>query len=468
MSDDITLSRVLPQAAPGEERLVLLWRGGSQTRTLSAGDRLTIGRSRSADVRVDHPTVSREHLRLTLLPHGFEVEDLGSSSGVRVSGAALRPHAPTRVAPGALIQFGAVVLVVEQAAAAPGGAAAPPGGAQPLGEQMQELSRLVDSVAVSDISVVLCGETGVGKDVLANQIHSRSLRSAGPLVRLNCSAFAESLLESELFGHERGAFTGAVQAKPGLLEAASGGSIFFDEVGEMPASVQAKLLRAIEQREVYRVGGVRPVAFDVRFLAATNRELDQEIVAGRFRRDLYFRLAGITLQIPPLRQRLDELPGLVHCFLAEHSARARTPQPAMDARALQRLQSHSWPGNVRELKNVIERAVVLSRGGVIQAEHLYIDTISQALGAHAAQAQGGGAPLSSWVGDAQAPSLDLTDTSERPSDPDAAEAWERARIEAALKQARGNQTRAAQLLGVSRRTLINRLERFSMPRPRKR
>lgn len=461
MSDDVTWSRVLPQAAAGEERLVLLWESGSLTRTLSSGDCLTVGRSRTADVSVDHQSVSREHVRLRLLPHGIEIEDLGSSNGTRVSGARLPPNTWTRVAPGALVQLGSVVMLVEQVAL-PDQAGLPQA---TLGERMQELAQLLDSVAASDISVVLCGETGVGKDVMANQIHARSRRSSGPLVRLNCSAFAESLLESELFGHERGAFTGAVHAKPGLLEAASGGSIFFDEVGEMPPGVQAKLLRAIEQREVYRVGGVRPVAFDVRFIAATNRELDQEIIAGRFRRDLYFRLAGITLQIPPLRERLDELPGLIQSFVAEHSACAGKPPPAVDAQALKRLLSHSWPGNVRELKNVIERALVLSRGGVIQAEHLYIDSISQALGAQALGAAAGQRRPGSELA---APPPDLADTTQRPSEPGAAEAWERGRISAALEQARGNQTRAAELLGVSRRTLINRLERFGMPRPRKR
>ncbi|MCA9627136.1 MAG: sigma 54-interacting transcriptional regulator, partial [Myxococcales bacterium] len=376
MNEEVTWSRVLPQAAAGEERLVLLWDSGSLTRPLSQGDDLVIGRSRSAADSVDHKSVSREHARVRLAGGGVEIVDLGSSNGTRVSGASIRPNQPMQVPLGALVQLGSVVLVVEQAAA--------PSQVAPeqrsLGQRMQELGQLIASVAASDISVVLCGETGVGKDVMASQIHARSRRARHPLVRLNCAALAENLLESELFGHERGAFTGAVQSKQGLLEAASGGSIFFDEVGEMPLGVQAKLLRAIEQREVYRVGGVRPVSFDVRFIAATNRELDREILEGRFRRDLYFRLAGITLQIPPLRERLDELPSLVQTFVTEHATRSRVAPPAVSAAALQRLMSHPWPGNLRELKNVIERAVVLSGGGTIDVHHIHIDPVAAALG----------------------------------------------------------------------------------------
>ncbi|MGE0322738.1 MAG: sigma 54-interacting transcriptional regulator [Polyangiaceae bacterium] len=448
MNEEVTWSRVLPQAAAGEERLVLLWDNGSLTRPLSQGDDLVIGRSRSADVSVDHKSVSREHARVRLTGSGVEIVDLGSSNGTRVSGASLTPNQAIRVPLGALVQLGSVVLVVEQA---PTPTQAPE--SRPLGQRMQELGQLIASVAASDISVVLCGETGVGKDVMASQIHGRSRRARHPLVRLNCAALAETLLESELFGHERGAFTGAVQSKQGLLEGANGGSIFFDEVGEMPLGVQAKLLRAIEQREVYRVGGVRPVSFDVRFIAATNRELDKEILEGRFRRDLYFRLAGITLQIPPLRERLDELPSLVQTFVTEHAARSGIAPPAVSASALQRLLSHSWPGNLRELKNVVERAVVLSGGRAIEAHHVHIDPVAAALGNSEARPQA---------------VTRLSDTRSRPSDPDAADAWERERIQTALEQARGNQTRAAELLGVSRRTLINRLERFKLPRPRKR
>ncbi len=228
---------------------------------------------------------------------------------------------------------------------------------------LARLEPLVNKVAASNISVLVLGETGVGKEVLARMIHERSPRADKPLVCLNCASLSESLLESELFGHEKGAFTGAVTAKAGLLESAGGGTAFLDEVGEMPLSLQAKLLRVLEQREVLRVGAVTPRAIDVRFVAATNRDLDHEISAGRFRQDLYFRLNGFAIVIPPLRERTEEIEALAKHFVALACKQSGRRPIGIGSDALEVLRSYEWPGNIRELKNVIDRAVLLCSGG---------------------------------------------------------------------------------------------------------
>jgi two-component system response regulator AtoC len=283
--------------------------------------------------------------------------------------------------------------------------------------------------------VLILGETGVGKEVMAKTLHERSPRAAGPLVSINCASFAESMLEAELFGYEKGAFTGALRAKAGLLELAQGGTLFLDEVGEMPLSLQAKLLRVLEQREVWRIGALAPHAIDARFVSATHRDLEREIAAGRFREDLYFRLAGVSLHIPPLRERLDEIEPLARDFLARAAAASGRAPPVLSQQALTQLRARPWPGNVRELRNTVERALLLCRGDVVQPEHL--------------TAEG---PI-------------VVRTSDPPS---AAREDERARIIEALERCAGNQTHAARLLGISRRTLITRIEEYDLPRPRKR
>jgi transcriptional regulator with PAS, ATPase and Fis domain len=270
------------------------------------------------------------------------------------------------------------------------------------------------------------GETGVGKDVRAQEIHARSARANGPLVRLNCAALGEALLESELFGHEKGAFTGATASKPGLIETAHGGTLFLDEVGEMPLATQAKLLRVVEHKEVRRLGGLEDRRVDVRLIAATNRNLAQMVEDGSFRRDLYFRLNGITIELPPLRERASEI--------AELAARFASKTPITPA-AIERLRAYAWPGNVRELRNVIERAAVLSGVATIGPEHLVFDA----------------APPPSRASDL---------TSELAS-------VERKRIEEALAASAGNQTKAAELLGITRRALINRLNEYGFARPRR-
>jgi len=312
---------------------------------------------------------------------------------------------------------------------------------------MPAVLSLVDRVARSSMSVILLGETGVGKEVLATRVHERSLRAGVSFVKVNCAALVESLLEAELFGHERGAFTGAVHAKEGLLEHADGGTLFLDELGEMPLTTQAKLLRVLESGEVVRVGGVRPRRIDVRFVAATNRDLRELVAAGRFREDLFFRLDGVSIHVPPLRARKDEIVSLARSFAAQASeAGERTIELSAAAEAV--LLEHAWPGNIRELRNVIKRSVLLCPGDVLEAEDLHLE----ALGATPPEGVRAVGSVSTAI--LPPPPYDPRD-------------GERRRIADALARCVGNQTRAARLLGISRRTLVNRLDELGFERPRK-
>jgi DNA-binding NtrC family response regulator len=293
---------------------------------------------------------------------------------------------------------------------------------------------IVERVAQSRLSVLITGESGAGKELLARRLHESSPRAAGPLVSLNAAAVCESLLESELFGYERGSFTGAVNAKPGLIEAADGGTLFLDEVAELSLSAQAKLLRVIETKIVTRVGGLRARPVDVRFVAATNRDLSAAIAEGKFREDLWFRLNGIELHVRPLRARTAEILPAARQFLAEQAVRDHLPVAIITEAAENALLDQAWPGNFRELRNVIERAALICNGGRIE------------------------------LGD-----LLLGDRGERDApEPDSSVRPERHQIVEALSMCAGNQTRAARMLGMSRRTLITRLETLGIARPRTR
>jgi DNA-binding NtrC family response regulator len=309
---------------------------------------------------------------------------------------------------------------------------------------MARIHGLVERTAASTINVLIMGETGVGKDVVARVIHRRSLRAQRPFLALNCAGLSEALIESELFGHEKGAFTGASQLKLGLLETAEGGTVFLDEVGELPFNMQAKLLRVIEMREVQRVGALKPRPIDVRFVAATNRDLEAEVLQGRFRRDLFFRLNGISLTIPPLRDRVGEIRLLARNFIQEACAEIGRPVPLIDEEVFTILEGYSWPGNIRELKNYMDRALVLCEDELLP-EHLPLEKITQ-----------GGLALPVRV------VLDVPP----PSHP--SQEAERRRMIDALTAAGGNQTRAAESLGMPRRTFVSKLDRYGFPRPRKR
>ncbi len=238
------------------------------------------------------------------------------------------------------------------------------------GPQMRKVYETIAKAAPTDSTVLIRGESGTGKELAARAIHRNSLRARNAFVAINCAALAETLLESELFGHERGAFTGAVAQKKGRLEEAIGGTIFFDEITEMSPVLQAKLLRVIQEREFERVGGTRSIKADVRIIAATNRDLEEAIRRGAFRQDLYFRLNVITLTVPPLRERVEDIEALANHFAQKHSRRLKRRIAGISERAYAYLKSYDWPGNVRELENVIERALVLGATDMIQPEDL--------------------------------------------------------------------------------------------------
>jgi len=307
--------------------------------------------------------------------------------------------------------------------------------------------------------LLILGETGVGKEVLAHAIHAHSRRASGPFLGVNCATLTESLQESEMFGYEKGAFTGAHQARAGLFESANGGTVFLDEVGELAPGTQAKLLRVLEQRTVTRLGSNRERTVDVRFVAATNRDLEAESEAKRFRQDLFFRLNGISLLIPPLRERPDEIEALARLFLGMASREVERPAPpALAPAVLEILRQHRWPGNVRELRNAIGRAVVLCLGDVVLPEHLPPSLLK----AVETMARAASAPPPVTVSVPPKPGREPQTLQSEIDE------VERARILDALEQCGGNQSRAARMLGMARGTLIVRLDAFGIVRPRKR
>jgi DNA-binding NtrC family response regulator len=322
--------------------------------------------------------------------------------------------------------------------------------------EMDAVRALIAQVAVGDVSVLITGETGVGKELCAEMIHRQSKRQGRPFVKLNCSAIAESLIESELFGHERGAFTGAMTARAGLFETADGGTVFLDEIGELPMSMQAKLLRVLEDRVVRRVGAETGRELDVRFVGATNRSLLAEVEAGRFRRDLYYRINGVTITLPPLRERPAEIAALARAFAARPRGNPSGGKHALGDDVLAALRKHLWPGNVRELRNTIERAVLLAGNEPVRPEHLALEAPSA---------------RRSSIPTLPIERISVVDqpSSISPSEPlaNAVAEVERRRILDTLDRCGGNQTRAARMLGISRNTLVARMDAYGLPRPRK-
>jgi DNA-binding NtrC family response regulator len=303
---------------------------------------------------------------------------------------------------------------------------------------MARLLGLIDQVADSRASVMIQGESGTGKELIARYIHEHSSRGKGPFVAVNCGALPESLLESELFGHEKGAFTGAISRKPGKFELADGGTLLLDEVTEMAPSLQAKLLRVLQEREVDRLGGRMPVPVDIRVVATTNRDMAAVIEEGRFREDLFYRLNVIPLHIPPLRERPKDIPELARHFVEKYNAIDGRNVKSLAPAALGRLASLSFPGNVRELENIIERAVLLSDGHCIQEKDLFIDPM--------AYKDPPDAPVSSDTG-GTIPPLPLREV-------------EKKLIYQTLEDTNGNRTHAAKMLGISVRTLRNKLNEY--------
>jgi DNA-binding NtrC family response regulator len=433
--DDCTEQQVEGRELVRKSRVLAFWDGGFTSRELPAEGAVLFGRGADCDVALGDASVSRHHAVLHV-GEATSLEDLGSSNGTCMGARRLAPHVRTAVVPGEVILLGRVRVLLDLTVPRP-----PPTGEPSATGAMAEVERLLALVAPSPLAVLVCGETGVGKERAAERIHGLSRGASGPFVRLNCAAIPEQLLESELFGHERGAFTGALQPKPGLIEAAHGGTLFLDEVAELPPAAQAKLLRVLEAGEVTRVGSVTPRRIDVRFVAATNRDLAARVATGAFRQDLYYRLNGVTVSIPPLRERRAEIAPLAAGFAAAAARSLGRSPPVVGAEALAALEAHDWPGNIRELGNAVGRAVAVCEGGVIAVAHLPDEIVRRT------------APVArAGEGDtARGPVVDA----------------ERRRVLDALERAAGHQGRAAELLGISRRTLLHRLDALHLPRPRK-
>jgi transcriptional regulator with GAF, ATPase, and Fis domain len=409
-----------------------------------------VGRGDDADLAVDDSSVSRRHAVVYGGPP-HEIEDLGSSNGTRVVGARLQRGHRATIVPGTVVEIGSATLLVQR------GGSRPRSGETSAGDTGTEA--FVDRVARSTIHVLILGETGVGKELMAERIHGASGRARGPLVKLNCAALPEALLESELFGYEKGAFTGATQTKPGLLESADGGTILLDEVGELPLATQAKLLRVLENGEVTRLGSLRPRSIDLRVLSATHRDLGEMIEARAFRQDLYFRLDGVTVVVPPLRERVREIAPLARGFLAHADERERRHH-VLGPSAIAWLESYAWPGNVRELKHVMQRIAALCRHEDVSAD----DLEGMPWGPAVARSTSPRTPTATPAREAPPEARPAADGGSLRG---AIDAFERERIIAILEQCAGNQSRAARMLGMPRRSLIRRMDEYGLPRPRK-
>ena len=309
-------------------------------------------------------------------------------------------------------------------------------------ESLKRVTDVAQRAAPTDLTILIEGESGTGKEVLARANHRLSSRKDGPLIPVNAAAIPEGLLESELFGHERGAFTGAIRARPGRFELAHGGTLFLDEIGDMPLSMQVKILRALQERKIERVGGVKSIGVDVRIVAATHQNLEKMVAEGRFRQDLFYRLQGVTLRLPPLRERVDDLPTLVGYLLERAAQRLWRTAATVTPEAMRCLWTYQWPGNVRELQHTLEAAMVLS-DGVIMPEHLPV----------AVQSSGAPSPL------AVDPIMKLAGGSLD----DMLEESERRMILDALGKAGGVQARAAKILGISERSLWYRVKKLKIP-----
>jgi two-component system response regulator AtoC len=304
---------------------------------------------------------------------------------------------------------------------------------------MQGIYKTIGRVAGSDATVLISGETGTGKELVADTIHSNSTFSRGPMIKVNCAALPETLLESELFGHEKGAFTGALLQRKGRFELAHKGTIFLDEVGELSLGTQKKLLRVLQEREFERVGGSTPIKVDVRVIAATNKVLEDEVAANRFREDLFYRLNVIAIHIPPLRERKDDIPPLVEHFLHKHRYSPESPPSHISEDALETIMKHDWPGNVRELENVIERAVVMAQGRTITGDHLLFSPLTERRVIDVGRMIRDGSTLK-----------------------DVLATVEKQMIVEALDHTHGNRSEAAQRLGIYRRLLYAKMREHQL------
>lgn len=401
------------------------------------GNTLRVGSSSDNDLALTDNTVSRRHCAIEPLASGFRIRDEGSMNGVFIGTVRVFDAI---VSGTVQVALGDTVLTIEPLSEVVAREQAVTDrfcnllGRSP---RMRELFADLARIAPTDVTVLIEGETGSGKELVAESVHAASLRAQGPLVVFDCSAVAPTLAESELFGHERGAFTGAVTSRPGVFEQADGGSIFLDELGELPKDLQPKLLRVLERREVRRLGSQRTIPVDVRLIAATNRNLAAEVQRGNFREDLYFRLAAAHVRVPPLRDRMEDLPFLVEHFLA----RTKPPRSLSDIppQVWAMFNAHRWPGNVRELWNAVQRFIV---------------TPERVMSAEFAQ---------SPARDSRPSSVDPATLQALPvARREASEAFERGYLEALLKRTDGNVNRAAAIAEVSRQMVQKLMRKYGI------
>jgi DNA-binding NtrC family response regulator len=389
------------------------------------GDVCRIGTHPSNDITLEDPAVSRFHCRLVPDRNGWRVEDSGSLNGTHLQG--LSVHSAV-LPPEARLSIGNSVIAIRSATTSEKTLVPmmPSFGALTgTGRAMRKLFALLEKVAASEINCFIHGESGTGKELVATEIVQRGVRADKPFVVVDCGAISPTLVESELFGHVRGAFTGADRDRVGAFEAADGGTVFLDEIGELPLEVQPKLLRALEQREIRRVGETRTRKVNVRVISATNRDLEREVNKGTFRGDLYFRIAVITVRVPPLRERTEDLPHLIRSFLAQLDA--SSSESLFGPEVLAELATHEWPGNVRELRNYVERSIVLQTARLSFAP-----------------------PQGVGVASLASPSAVDVNVPYKVAKEALIDGFERAYVRAVIAACNGNMTKAARMAGIDR------------------
>ncbi len=412
--------------------------------------RMTGGRSMINDLVLADKAISGSHFEIVAADDGYRLRDLDSTNGVyvgevRVREVYLKPNMAFRVGHCDL-RFSPTSEIVEIALSKRDSFEHVVGSSV----KMREIFATLEKVAPSELTAMITGETGTGKEMVARAIHTASPRKAKPFVVLDCGAIPRELIESTLFGHEKGSFTGAVSQHQGCFEQASGGTIFLDEIGELPIDMQPKLLRVLENREVKRVGGDKTIKVDVRVVAATNRDLRMMVSGGTFREDLYFRLSVIQVELPPLRERKDDVEKLANLFLKDIASR-RSMAMSFSAESMTTMQSHAWPGNVRELRNVVERAASLADAPILQRSDLYFHGEPSRSAVIATPSGGGDASLQI------APGLDFKEAKQGVVDQ-----FEVAYLRQLLERHEGNITRSAQEAGLTRYHLRELLKRHGL------
>jgi DNA-binding NtrC family response regulator len=392
---------------------------------------ISIGTLAQNDLVLTDPTVSRRHAEVEEKPEGYVLRDSGSTNGTFLDGVRVRE---AFLAPDSVIRLGQTEIAfapLEERIESPGSDADSFGELIGSSAPMQEVYGILERVSPTDVTVLIEGETGTGKELAARAVHRQSKRAQGPFVVFDSGAVAPGLVESELFGHEKGAFTDAVKFRQGVFELADNGTIFLDEIGELSLDLQPKLLRALDQREAKRIGSDKPVTFNVRVVAATNRDLEKEVKAGRFREDLYYRLSVVRVSMPPLRNRKEDIETIASRLLAGISREIGKKIKGLSAEAVAALAAYSWPGNVRELKNVLGRSAALSSGTRIEARDLFLTQKKRT------------ATLDGLNGKTL-------------------EEIEKAAIQATLRSVNGNKTEAAKVLGIAYSTLYEKMKKYGM------